>query len=118
MGVRNVKVLNGTDRADRTDGHRANRQYCMFPAKPHHVSGNRSQEVLHNGNFRAGFLVNNRTSMVLIALISLAEPHSSPVVNLRISVNKLWTRIHCRIWEFRYDVRSSLKELRWTAVIV
>src|SRR6266542_6518476 len=28
------------------------------------------------------------------------------------SVNKLWTRIHCRNREVRYDVRSSLKELR------
>lgn len=32
-------------------------------------------------------------------------------------MNKLWTRIRCRIRVSRYDVRSSLKERRWTAVI-
>ena len=32
-------------------------------------------------------------------------------------VNKLCISIHCRKRIFSYDVRSSLKELRWTAAV-
>ena len=32
-------------------------------------------------------------------------------------VNKLWTRIRGRNGLLRYDVRSSLKELRWTRTV-
>ena len=50
-------------------------------------------------------------------------PHSlkvltcSRAVQNAFSVNKLFISIHCRIYIFSYDVRSSLKELRWTAAV-
>jgi len=49
-------------------------------------------------------------------MISLVYLIFSGAVRRRFSVNKLWTRFRGRNGILRYDVRSSLKELRWTAV--
>jgi len=45
----------------------------------------------------------------------LNEITCSQVIHRAISVNKLWISIHCRNEKLSYDVRSSLKELRWKA---
>ena len=81
-------------------------------------SGNWAKEVFHKEIPRGALPVNNFSVAMAFGLISLAGLNEPHLFQRGFSVNKLWTRIHCRIWDFRYDVRSSLKELRWTAVIV
>jgi len=56
--------------------------------------------------------VNNFLFTTSEALVHRNRITASFIAERGALVNKLWTRIHCRIANPVYDVRSSLKELK------
>lgn len=68
--------------------------------------------LVHRRVFTADGVVNNHSLPVSERLILLGKMKFTTLPPFAALVNKLWTRIRCRIRLLRYDVFSSLKELR------
>ena len=70
------------------------------------------KRLVHRGKHAPVFVVNNSLLHSAVRLNLQRDLTCSQSVHRTELLIKLWTRIHCRNREVRYDGRSSLKELR------